>query len=78
MSDNLSTENLTAIAGRLADHADGITQAALRGLANDLRLAARIGEKLATVRRRLANIAPMTTDPAVYDGIAALLRELED
>jgi hypothetical protein len=78
MKQSLNIKTLNAIAARLSDRADELTQITVRGLADDLRLASRIATKLALVRRRLADIGPATTDPAIHDGIAALLRELEN
>jgi hypothetical protein len=73
MSDDLNVENLNAIAARLADHADGITQIALRSLADDLRLAARIAETLAAMRSEIAEIASRTMDSAARDCLQSLL-----
>jgi hypothetical protein len=50
-------ETLNAISVRLGDHADKITNAARQDIAADLRLAARIADKLAGLRFRIDEIA---------------------
>jgi hypothetical protein len=52
VTDNLSIEELKAISARLTDRASEINQITLRGLADDLRLAARIAEQLAALLAR--------------------------
>jgi hypothetical protein len=79
MSDNhepaFTIENLNAIGARLLDHADAITNAARRDVAADLRLAARIADKLASLRFQISEIAAKTKD---HDTARALSDALTD
>jgi hypothetical protein len=70
-----SIENLNAIGARLFDHADAIRNAARRDVAADLRLAARIADKLASLRFRISEIAGKTKD---HDTARALSDALAD
>jgi hypothetical protein len=58
MTTVLSIENLTLIGARLYDYASQIT-AALPDTAKDVRLAARVCDKLASLRFRVGEIAEM-------------------
>jgi hypothetical protein len=76
---NLKTakvENLNAIGVRLADRADEMTQVTLRGLADDLRLAARIAEALATMRTEVAEVAAKTMDSSTRDQLRDLMARM--
>lgn len=67
-----STEELRALASRLQDHADAITNAAARLIERDIRSAARIITDHATWRFHLKAIVTTCTD----ENAAAHLREL--
>jgi hypothetical protein len=51
------TESLNALGARLVDHADGIEFITLHNLEQDIRLAARVCDKLASLRFRVAEIS---------------------
>ena len=70
-------ETLNALAVRLSDRADQISQITLWDLARDLRLAAQVSHKLATLRFRVAEIAEQMLAHAEWDG-AAVARDLRD
>jgi hypothetical protein len=72
MSDTFNVENLRAISTRLAIYADGITQAALRNLADDLRLAERIADALVMMRIEVAEVAAKTMDSTARDRLRDL------
>jgi hypothetical protein len=74
---------LNAISGRLCDHADGLMSPAIASpatvtdIAADLRLAARIADKLASLRFRIAEIAGKAIEHPEWDN-AAIARDLRD
>jgi hypothetical protein len=68
----LTIEELNGIAARLHGRAEQITQVALRGLIEDIHLAARVCSAFAEVRFRVAEIAEKAL---IYDG-AAIRRDL--
>jgi hypothetical protein len=70
-------EQLNALAVRLSDRADQISQITLWDLARDLRLAAQVTAKLATLRFRIAEIAGELLAHPEWDG-AAVARDLRD
>jgi hypothetical protein len=70
----LDIGTLNAISARLGDHADAITNAARKDVAADLRLAARIADKLASLQFRIAEIAEM----ALKQDPGATARDLRD
>src|SRR5258708_37370565 len=70
-------ETLNALAVRLSDRADQISQITLWDLARDLRLAAQVTAKLASLRFRIAEIAEQLLAHPGWDG-AALARDLRD
>jgi hypothetical protein len=67
---------LTALAGRFAEHAAAISNPARQDVAKDLLLAARMAHKFASLRFRVANIAQKAIDPPDNWGTAALALEL--
>jgi hypothetical protein len=71
----LDYETLNLIAARLSEHADAITNAARQDIANDLRLAARIADKMADLRFRVAEIAEQALAHPEWDR-AAFARDL--
>jgi len=73
----LDIETLNAIGARLCEHADAITNAARRDVVVDLRLAARISDKLASLRFRVAEIADKAIAHPEWDN-AAIARDLRD
>ena len=70
-------EQLNALAVRLSDRADQISQITLWDLARDLRLAAQVTAKLASLRFRIDEIAEQLLAQKEWDG-AALARDLRD
>jgi hypothetical protein len=56
----LTIEELNAISVRLYDRAEQITQVSLHGLAEDIRMAARVCSKLASLHFRVGEIAETT------------------
>ena len=66
---------LNAIGARLGDHADKITNAARQDIAADLRLAAQIADKLASLRFRIGGIAGKAIEHPEWDN-AAIARDL--
>jgi predicted XRE-type DNA-binding protein len=76
MSDNFSIENLNAIAARLSDRASEINQITLRGLADDLRLAARIAEALSAMRSEVSEVAAKTMDSSTRDQLRDLMARM--
>ena len=66
-------ESLNAIGARLFEHADAITQ----DIAADLRLAARITDKLASLRIRIAEIAEQALAHPTWDP-GAFARDLRE
>jgi hypothetical protein len=82
MAENKSTtildyEKLTTIGARLSDHADAITNAARQDIAHDLRLAAAIAVKFASLRFRIAEIAAKAIENPDWDN-GAIARDLRD
>jgi len=71
----LDYETLTAVGARLSRHAEDITNAARQDIANDLRLAAVMASKFASLRFRVAEIAPKAIDHPEWDR-AAFARDL--
>jgi hypothetical protein len=69
--------SLTAIGARLSDHADAVTNAARQDIANDLRLAAAIAVKFASLRFRVAEIAAKAIENPDWDN-AAIARDLRE
>jgi hypothetical protein len=67
---------LTAAAGRFADHAETVMNPARQDIAQDLRMAARMAHKFASLRFRVANIAQKAIDPPDNWGTAILALEL--
>jgi hypothetical protein len=67
---------LTALAGRFAQHAAAITNPARQDVAKDLLLAARMAHKFASLRFRVANIAQKAIEPPDNSGTATLALEL--
>jgi hypothetical protein len=67
---------LTALAGRFAQHAAAVCNAARQDVANDLLLAARMAHKFASLRFRVANMAQKAIDPPDNWGTATLALEL--
>jgi hypothetical protein len=59
----LNIETLNAIGARLSEHAAAITQ----DIAADLKLAARIADRLASLRSRVAEIAQAALDRPQWD-----------
>jgi len=70
-------ETLNTLGGRLSDHADAITNHARHDVARDLRLAAQVTAKLASLRFRIDEIAEQLLAHKEWDG-AALARDLRD
>ena len=73
----LNIETLNAIGARLGDHADSITNVAAHQMEQDIRLAARVCDKLAGLRFRVSEIAAEAVkqaDPAA----SAIARDLRD
>ena len=70
-------EQLNALPVRLSDRADQISQITLWDLARDLRLAAQVTAKLATLRFRIAEIAGELLAHPEWDS-AAVARDLRD
>ena len=70
----LNTEMLTAIAAKLFEHSDNVESVPWQDIALNLRLAARLAEKTASLRFRVQEIAEMalTQDPG------ATARDLRD
>src|SRR5260221_13667658 len=68
-------ETLNALALRLSDRADQISMITLWDLARDLRLAAQVSHKLATLRFRIDEIAGSLLAHSEWDG-AAVARDL--
>ncbi len=68
----LDIETLHAIGARLYDRADQVTQVTLADLALDLRLAAKVCNKMADLRFRIAEIA----EAALKQDGAATARDL--
>jgi hypothetical protein len=66
-------ETLAAIGARLSEHADAITQ----DIAADLRLSARVCDRLASLRGRVAEIAQAALDRPQWDA-AAFARDIRD
>jgi hypothetical protein len=73
----LTSEALTLLSACLYAHADSITNSARLDVAEDLRTAARLADKLVTARSRLNEIAADTMDSMTRSRIHALLCELE-
>jgi hypothetical protein len=73
----LDIETPNAIGARLFERADQITQVALQDLALDLRLAARVCDRLASVGFRIAEIAQAAIDHPEWDS-AAFARDLRE
>jgi hypothetical protein len=73
----LTTEALNLLSARLFAHADSITNSARLDVADDLRTAARLADKLVVARSRLNEIAADTMDSMTNGQIHALLGELE-
>lgn len=67
-------ETLSALGARLFDHADSIVNVAAHEMEGDLRLAARVCEKLSSLRFRIAEIA----STALHQNGAATARDLRD
>jgi hypothetical protein len=65
-------EGLTAASGRLTRHADDITNVARMDIADDLRLAARIADKFASLKFRIIEVA----EAALIQDTAATRRDL--
>jgi conjugal transfer/entry exclusion protein len=77
MTDKLfDSQTLQALSVRLADRASEIHQVTLRGLADDLHLAARVAETLAEMHAELAAIANSTLDSATRGQIHAILAKM--
>jgi hypothetical protein len=74
-TEKLDIATLNAISVRLGDHADKITNAA-RQDANDLRLAARIADRLASLRFRVGEIAGKAIEHPGWNN-AAIARDLD-
>jgi hypothetical protein len=66
----LSIDALNALATRLFDHADSITNVAAHEIEKDIRLAARVASDMATLRFGVAQVAASCSDAARH------LREL--
>jgi hypothetical protein len=82
MADSDHTEkfnyaNLTAIGGRLSQRADGVVMVGAQDIASDLRLAARMASRFATLIFRIGEIAEMALTIPAWDG-AAFARDLRD
>jgi hypothetical protein len=75
----LTTETLNLLSARLFAHADSITNSARLDVAEDMRTAARLADKLVVVRSRLNEIVANTMDSTTRTRgqIHALLHELE-
>jgi hypothetical protein len=71
------TEALELLSARLFAHADSITNSARLDVAEDLRTAARLADKLLVIRSRLNEIAADTMDSMTRSRLHALLCELE-
>jgi hypothetical protein len=71
------TEALELLSARLFAHADSITNSARLDVAEDLRTAARLADKLLVIRSRLNEIAADTMDSMTRSRLHALLYELE-
>jgi hypothetical protein len=69
----LNIEALNAIGARLSEHAAAITQ----DIAADLRLSARVCDRLASLRGRVAEIAQAALDRPQWDA-AAFARDIRD
>jgi hypothetical protein len=69
----LNIETLNAIGARLSGHADALTQ----DIAVDLRLSARVCDRLASLRSRIAEIAAQALDRPQWDA-AAFARDVRD
>jgi hypothetical protein len=70
----LNIEMLTAIAAKLFEHSDNIKSVPWQDIALNLRLAARLAEKFASLRFRVAEIAEM----ALRQDPGASARDLRD
>ncbi len=70
-------EGLSTIGARFFDRADAITAVACQDLAANMRLAARITDKLASLRFRIAEIAAKAIEHPDWDN-AAIARDLRD
>ena len=70
----LNTEMLTAIAAKLFEHSDNVKSVPWQDIALNLRLAARLAEKTASIRFRIAEIADM----ALAQDPGATARDLRD
>jgi hypothetical protein len=73
----LTTEELTSVGARLYARADAIDQVALQDLSRDIRLAARVCERLALVRTEISQIADKCTDQDAARELRDLLSDAE-
>jgi hypothetical protein len=71
----LDIKTLNAASARLFDHAESVTNVARQDIADDLMLAARIADKLAGLRLRVAEIAQQALDRPRWDA-AAFARDI--
>jgi hypothetical protein len=67
-------EGLTAIAGRLSRHSDDIVNVARLDIADDLRMAARMAHRFASLKFRVLEVA----EAALHQDGAAIHRDLKD
>ena len=73
----LNIENLNLTGTRLYGHADAIHNAARRDVERDLRLAARIMDRFASLRSNISDIAEKTKDPTTARDLRIVLDEAE-